>query len=151
MLLSCSSAIIDDTMSNQTTTDRAEWRIEDQSLEYQVAYWQRRAEIMETKLDREQNRKTPPERTELEELRKELEYARSGREAWMRHTETWKRVAQRFADENDELKKGTRIPRLEAELEQWKYLWRNCTKRLGNCIEHLGFDHTGTEPNMEAE
>lgn len=102
-------------------------------------------------LTNERTKKAAPERKEFEELREELEYARSGRERWQEHTEHWKKVCLRLGNEIEELKQGTRIPHLEAEVEQWKHLWRNSTRRLGNAIEHLGFEHTGAEPTMDQE
>jgi len=40
---------------------------------------------------------------------------------------------------------------LKRERDHWRASWRNCTRRLGNAIEHLGLDHTGREPNADAD
>lgn len=82
--------------------------------------------------------KITPERKEFDALRKELQDARESQDFWRRHTETWKDVARKLGDEITELKNGTRIPRLEAELEHWKEQWRHATRRIGHLIEHQG-------------
>lgn len=126
----------------------SEWRIEDQSADYQIAYWRRAAELQATLLKAEQKRKAP---AQLAELEKEMKRAQEMAEHFRQSEQVWKQVSQKGWARVDELEKDGAAAVLKRERDHWKHAWRNCTRRLGNAIEHLGLDHSGVEPNADVD
>lgn len=118
---------------------------------FPVEYWRRRAEIAEATLDNKRKWHLPPERQEFIDLQKELSDARSVIAAQRKDIDVWKQISQRGWDRVTELESEGAAAVLKRERDHWKGTWRNCTRRLANCIEHLGLDHTGVEPNADAE
>lgn len=115
-----------------TTT---EWLIDDQTPEYQAAYWRIRAERAEKLLQAEKKRKAPEYVTELEQeivdLNDGIRMNRADAERWQKVGEQgWARVV--------ELESEGAAPRLKREATFWHEQWRRTTKRLGDVLEHVG-------------
>lgn len=68
-----------------------------------------------------------------------------------REIEIWKEISGKAYARIDELESEGAAAVLKRERDQWRASWRNCTRRLGNCIEHLGIDHDGKEPNDDQQ
>lgn len=88
---------------------------------------------------------------ELSAAAKELKDLRGIIKSQHREIEVWKEISGKAYARIDELEKEGAAAVLKRERDQWRASWRNCTRRLGNCIEHLGLEHSGTEPNRDAE
>ena len=123
-----------------------EWNIDEQPAAYQIEYWKRRLLLAESQLKIERKRKEPET---LRELEKELTEARETIEYFKQDSAGWKRVAGDLADRITLLGSDSAVVVLKRERDHWRASWRNCTRRLQNAIEHLGLEHTGTEPNAD--
>lgn len=83
-------------------------------------------------------RKTPPEREEMDALRKELARARETIRFEKDRAEAWRETAGRLSAQLDESKAGTLAARLEHERDEWKEHWRASIKRIQVLLEHQG-------------
>lgn len=124
--------------------ERIEWRIDDQPPEYQARYWRLRSERLEAQLKLERKRKEPET---LREVEKELKDAKQTIEVLRKDIGTWKNIGYDAWERITYLENEGAAEVLRRERDHWQSRWRNCTRRLGNCIEHLGLDYTGIEPS----
>jgi hypothetical protein len=125
---------------------RLTWTVETQPLDYQARYWRARALAAEEQLKRK--RKEPGA---LEEAERALHDARQTIASIKADRDVWKAISSKAYARIDELERDGAAAVLKRERDHWRAQWRNCTRRLGNCIEHLGLDHTGVEPNGDVE
>lgn len=80
---------------------------------------------------------------------KELQDLRGIVKSQQHDIEVWKEISGQAWARLDEYEKDGAAQVLKRERDQWRASWRNCTRRLGNCIEHLGLDYLGKEPNND--
>lgn len=123
------------------------WAIEDQPVASQARYWQLRAERAEAQLKAERKRKEPET---LAEVGQELKQARETAAHFREEARVWKEVSSKAYARIDELESEGAASVLKRERDQWRASWRTCTRRLADKIEHLGLEHSGTEPNGDA-
>lgn len=83
---------------------------------------------------------------ELAAAAKEIKDLRGIIKSQQREIEIWKEISGKAYARIDELEAEGAAAVLKRERDQWRASWRNCTRRLGNCIEHLGLNHSGGEP-----
>ena len=124
------------------------WAIENQPADYQIAYWRRAAEHLEAQLKAERRRKAPETLAEVEQ---ELKKARETIAHFRREVDVWKDISRQGWDRLTALESEGAAVVLSRERDQWRASWRTCTRRLADKIEHLGLDHSGIEPNGDAE
>lgn len=89
------------------------------------------------------------EKEELAAAAKELQDLRGIIKNQRREIEIWKEISGKAYARIDELESEGAAQVLKRERDQWRASWRNCTRRLGNCIEHLGLDYLAKEPNND--
>ena len=82
-------------------------------------------------------------------LIRELRDLRGTIKSQQREIEIWKKISGEAWARLDEYEKDGAAAVLKRERDQWRANWRNCTRRLGNCIEHLGLEYSGAEPNKD--
>lgn len=93
-------------------------------------------ELCSRQRDRAERQKAAPERQEFETLYKKWEDAVRRLHSTEADRDSWKRIAEGFAEENGQLKANTRIPWLEGEVERWKDKWTHLQKRMQGLAEH---------------
>jgi len=86
---------------------------------------------------------------ELAAAAKEIKDLRGIIKTQRREIEIWREISGKAYARIDELESEGAAALLKRERDQWRNSWRNCTRRLGNCIEHLGVDYLGKEPNAD--
>jgi chromosome segregation ATPase len=121
--------------------------IETEPTEYQVRYWKTRALTAEAQLKQERKRKEPET---LREAEKALRDAQQTIRSINDDRQVWKKISHEAYLRIDQLEREGAAAVLKRERDHWRKQWRACTRRLGNCIEHLGLDHTGLEPDKDA-
>jgi hypothetical protein len=82
---------------------------------------------------------------------RELKDLRGIIKSQQREIEIWREISGKAYARIDELEKEGAAAVLKRERDQWRASWRNCTRRLGNCIEHRGLEHSGMEPNNDQQ
>lgn len=130
------------------TEQNTAWHIEEQDADYQIAYWKRRAEHAEAQLKKEQRRKAPEALAEVEQ---ELKKARETAEHFKQEARVWKEVAGKMSDRVTILESDGAVAVLKRERDNWRSQWRNCTRRLGHYIEHVGLLDIGPMPNRDED
>lgn len=81
---------------------------------------------------------------------KELQDLRGIIKTQRREIDIWKAISGKAYARIDELESEGPAAVLKRERDHWRASWHNCTRRLGNAIEHLGLDYLGEEPNADA-
>lgn len=135
-------------IDDKTRTWWAE-RLEGLSIEDQIEKLIVMHEMAAAQRDRAERQKAAPERQEFDELRGKYEQAIRRLQSTEADRDSWKRIAERFGEENHQLKTNTRIPWLEREVENWKDRWTHVQQRMQELAEHH-FNGALHEENLNA-